>query len=608
MTLSKLAFFICALALGYTSFSFYPKWKKPFMEATLSYDVCGYYYYLPTVFIYKDLKKVAFHKEIVAQYKPQGEGGFYSALPHEPSGNLVMKYSAGMALMYAPAFFVAHWVAAPLGYAADGFSLPYQLALSVWSLLWAYLGLWYLRKILLKLDFTEGVTATVLLTIALITNYLEYAGISNAMPHSYIFTLYTLLLWWTIRFYETPSVKLALGIGTSMGLAILARPTEAPIALLPVLWGITSWKGVGERVDFIKRHFPKFLIAAVVVLALGAIQLGYYKNLTGQFLYKSYGKEDWMEWKTPHILDGLFSSRRGWLVYSPIMLFAVMGFWQLWRQKRGAFWAIFPYFLIFTYVSFAHNIWWYGGSLGQRQMIQIYPFLALPMAAFLTVVSRTRLRQILFGIAAVVCFYLNIWLVAQAHTPNGLWRDETTQAYLRATIGRWKVPIETEKLLDNKYDYQGERTNEQVIFQTDFEKDSSQNIDNQNIIAGKQSVFVDVAHDRVVLAEIPPLSISGIKTRKWLRAEAMFRLTIREWTSWQMPLFLMSFYKGTDLVKSHEVRPTRLMMVDGEQRRVNVDAKVPKQDFDRVVIELWNPGSSRRILVDDLVVLSFDEN
>ena len=100
MTPSKIAYFFCIAVLTYANLFFYPKWQKSGGEATLSYDVCGYYYYLPAIFIYNDVKKVTFHEAIDAKYQPQG-GGFYSALP-STNGNLVMKYTSGMAVMHEP--------------------------------------------------------------------------------------------------------------------------------------------------------------------------------------------------------------------------------------------------------------------------------------------------------------------------------------------------------------------------------------------------------------------------------------------------------------------------------------------------------------------------
>ena len=603
MTPSKIAYFVCIAVLTYANLFFYPKWQKQGGEAALSYDVCGYYYYLPAIFIYKDVKKVAFHEVIDAKYQPQG-GGFYSALP-STNGNLVMKYTSGMAIMYAPAFFVAHALAAPLGFAADGFSAPYQFAISFWSLLWSFVGLWYLRRLLLKVlpnaPNTEGVVAAVLLLYVLTTNYLEYAAISSAMTHTYIFTLYTLMLWQTIKFYERPKMRTAASIGVCIGLAALARPTELIVVMIPTLWGVFDKKSLESRFLFIKNHFSKFLLTAVIIGVLGSIQLLYWKWSSGHFLYNSYGKEDWMEWGHPHILDGLFSSRRGWLVYTPIMLFSLVGFYQLYQKRRDLFWANFLFIGLFIYVSFAHNIWWYGGSLGQRQMIQVMPMLALPFAYFIKSVFDKKIRQYLFGAAVAVCFYFNLWWVYQAHQ-GGLWRDETTQAYLRRIIGRWDVPLEAQKLLDNKYDLPfllTDVTDLDTVFLHHFEADFLKNTD---IIDGKRWFYLDAIHQLSPDYQIPPLSI---KSKKWLRAQATFRTTIKEGNFWTMTQFIIEFKKGNDVVRTNMVRPQRLIG-DNETRTVWLDAKVPNVDFDTVTIRFWNAGGDKKMLLNDLVVQTFN--
>ena len=57
---SFLSLCLTTLIILSTAFLFYPKWKKSNTEATLSWDVSGYYLYLPAIFIYKDIKKVSF--------------------------------------------------------------------------------------------------------------------------------------------------------------------------------------------------------------------------------------------------------------------------------------------------------------------------------------------------------------------------------------------------------------------------------------------------------------------------------------------------------------------------------------------------------------------
>jgi hypothetical protein len=610
--ISKYTYWLCVAALFYAAFSFYPKWDKTGTESILSWDVCGYYYYLPATFIYKDLKKVAFHSDLDKKYAYQG-GTYYSSRVNVPTGNEVMKYTSGMAVMYAPAFFVAHALAKPLGFEADGFSIPYQLAISFWSVLVAALGLWYLRKVLLKLDFSEKITAFTLFLTVFATNYLDYGSITGTMAHNYIFTLYALLLWFTMKFYETPSVtqsvmaqnaliKSSLGIGFCIGLAALARPTELPIAMLPVFWGIGSMKGISERLAFFKSNWAKIGLAVFSCGAIGFIQLAYWKWTTGHFLYKSYGPEDWMDWAKPHILDGLFSSRKGWLVYTPVMLFAVLGFIPLYKKRRELFWAIGLFTLVFIYISFAHNIWWYGGSLGQRQMVQIYPILALPFAAFLSWISPNKIGQVFLGLASAVCVYLNVWLVYQAHGGKDFELEETTQAFLRATYGRWNVPIETRKLLDNKYDYQGEKRDIEVVYKNGFETDTAQSINNQYVITGKKSLLVNDVRPFSPSYEIP-LSNKG---KKWLRATATFRSGSKEWTIWRMMQFMLVFKRNGKDVKGHFIRPHRLMS-DNETKKIWLDVKIQNIDFDKLVVGFWNVDSPTAMLIDDLEVEVFNE-
>jgi hypothetical protein len=230
------------------------------MEATISWDVSGYYFYLPALFIYKDLTKVEFRDSVVQKY--QMSGGAYQAYDHE-SGNRVMKYSAGMALQYLPFFAIAHSVATFSGYPADGFSLPYQMAISFGSLLMAFLGLFYLRKSLLRY-FSDTTTALTLVLIVAATNYLNYSAIDNAMTHNWLFTLYALLIWQSIRFYERPTSWRACCIGATVGLMALTRPTEIIAVLIPLLWGLEGSKPLPDRLQFFlgNRRGLKFLLFA----------------------------------------------------------------------------------------------------------------------------------------------------------------------------------------------------------------------------------------------------------------------------------------------------------------------------------------------------------
>ena len=291
---SLLSLLICWALLFSALFFYFPKWKNNFTEATISWDVSGYYYYLPAAFIYKDLKHLAFKDQIQQQYRPSGD--FQQAFIHT-NGNYVFKYSCGQALLYTPFFFIAHAYASMSDqFPADGFSLPYQFMISFGSLLVAFLGLWVLRKVLLKF-FSDQTTALTLILLVFGTNYLEYASITGAMNHNYLFTLYCFLLALTIGFYEKPSALKAAGIGLVVGFAALVRPTELISALIPILWGLKTpiWASLGEKLVFFKKNAfnaSTFCALFIVKLCFGIcfylVYTAYYKDQQTSDMHKYY--------------------------------------------------------------------------------------------------------------------------------------------------------------------------------------------------------------------------------------------------------------------------------------------------------------------------------
>ncbi|MCO6493745.1 MAG: glycosyltransferase family 39 protein, partial [Phaeodactylibacter sp.] len=194
-------------------------------------------------------------------------------------------------------------------------------AISLGSVLVAIIGLWFMRRVLLRY-FTDRVVAATLLILVLATNYLDYSAINGPMTHNYLFTLYALLIWLTIKFYERPAYSNALGIGLVLGLAALTRPTEIIAALIPILWGVGSRAQARERLAFFGTHWPKLALAAATV-AVGSIQLIYWKYVSGDWIVYSY-QDQGFSWLSPHIRNGLFSYRAGWLMYTPAMGFALL--------------------------------------------------------------------------------------------------------------------------------------------------------------------------------------------------------------------------------------------------------------------------------------------
>lgn len=584
---SLIAYFLCCGVILGTGLLYYPKWKEDRTEATLSWDVSGYYFYLPAAFIYKDLKQLEFKDEVLAKYHPTPE--FLQARQWR-NGNYVMKYSAGMALQYLPFFASAHAWANLTHHPPDGFSRPYQFAIFIGGLLVALIGLWLLR-VLMRKYFDDLTAAVVLMTVVFATNYLDYAAINGAMSHNYLFTWYCALLLLTARYWKAPSGKTAMVIGAIIGVMVLTRPSEMLAIAIPILWGIDSKSAWRKRkAQIIQNH--KHLWKAIAVMGVvGGIQIAYWMYVTGQPIVYSY--EHGFKFFKPRIADGLFNFRIGWLTYSPILVLALGGFYVLYRKHRKVFYAASIFMLLFLWITLSWNEWTYGGSLGHRAMIQSYPVLAFGLAAIVSEILKRRIWQLMFALVLVMCTLYNGWLTHHAHEGGLFQGGQMTKKYFLAVLGRNRVSPETQLLLDYDEMYRGVRRDVRILGSDGFDLVQSAcgpwtgELGQQCISAGQKRTLLEIQTD-----ELPP---------GYLRASATFTADQKEWNIYQMPLFsIQGLDDRGNIVKQNSIRIFRVLN-DRESKRLFVDLYIPQQKAFRKIRILCDNGYSQvSFKVDDV--------
>ena len=399
----------------------------------LTWDVFGYYLYLPATFIQDDpaLKDHAWLDEVMAKHDPSST--LYQ-LVDGPDGARVIKYSSGMAVAYAPWFFLAHVFAEPLGYDADGFSPPYQYAITYGMLLWVLLGLFLFHRMLLHF-FSDGWTAVLIVLIVLGTNYLHLAALDGTLlTHPFLFTLYAGLLLATIRWHERPTWKSALAIGACAGWITLVRPSEGVCVLIPLLWmGPEGFKAKWRNVLTQWKHMLAMVMAFVV---LASPQLLYWKVVTGQWLFYSYiNPGEGFDFASPHLSDYLFSFRKGLFVYTPLALLMVLGLAVLWRRARQLFWPITIFLIVDLYIVASWTNWWYaGGSFSARSMVPAFVLLALPLGYALS----GAWKKVLFPVS-VLLTVLNLFQTWQWN--HGIIsKERMTGTYYAAIFGRSSIP------------------------------------------------------------------------------------------------------------------------------------------------------------------------
>lgn len=458
-----------------TARSLTPIWLHHDWLAPISWDVFGYYLYLPATFIHHDtgLNDFAWLQQVLDTYKPTI--GFYQAYLG-PAGDYVMKYPMGLAILYSPFFFIAHISAHLLGYAPDGFSLPYQVCMAFGPLVYTGIGLWFFRKVLLNF-FSDGITTLVILITVLGTNYLELTAFNGIMPHNTLFMLFALTVWLTIRWHERQKWSTAIFLGLLIGIAMLVRPTSGLIVLVPLFWGVWNIRSLHEKMILIRDHGLQVLALVLAMILVGSFQLIYWKIHAGSWIYYSYEKGESLRWIAPYIRLVLFSYKKGWLLYTPVMIFAIIGFIPLFRKYREIFVAAFLFFALHLIVVASWPTWWYGGSFSQRPMMEAYVVLAFPLGAMIGVLlnSKRRSRAIMFTLILLLVA-LNLFQTWQ-YTHYIISPSQMTKGYYWAVFGKTNVTTKETRLLEPSGDPserewlpQSDRFTTRVLAQFDFEQ------------------------------------------------------------------------------------------------------------------------------------------
>ncbi len=590
----------------------HPSWFEQNCLAILSWDVFGYYFYIPAWFIHHDvgIKDFGWVKQILDTYHPTI--GFYQAYAG-PAGDWVMKYPMGMSILYFPFFAIGHVAAHIFHYPANGFTLPYQVSVALGGVVYTVIGLWFLRKILLRY-FTGKVVALTMAILVLGTNFLELTAIDGAMPHNYLFTLFSLIVWLTIRWHEDPRWKFAVPLGLLCGLVVLVRPTSGVIALVPLTWGLWNGPSLREKFSLILKNYLQVISMAVIMFGMVFLQMIYWKIHAGSFFYFSYGKDDSLKWIAPYLKEVLFSYRKGWLLYTPVMFFALAGFVPLFRRYRSLFPTVFLFFLVNLVVVSSWPAWWYAGSFSQRALMESYLLLAFPLAALCACILPVKGFPRWAILAAVsILVALNLFQTWQ-YVHNIIDPSRMTKAYYWRVFGKtyattqdhlYLMPtdrVEEHDTMPASVSYAGK-----LLAGYDFEHPDQKNLalycrDTAN--TGHYSMRLNKANEFSPGINIPYNQLSK-HDFAWIRACGYLYFTCKP-EELQCALVITCSQQG-------EAYKYRMTPLDRENlkpyiwNRVCMDYMIPSLDHrsEPVKAYFWYHGD-RQVLVDDIEVRLFE--
>jgi len=393
-------FLVFTVCFSFWFYDFWTPYNSSKKESQFHYDIFNYYSYLPAYFCNNG--SFEFEGFIPSNYNAIG-----------PKQTHIPKTTYGMAFLYSPFFALGYKIAYNSQTPLNGFTEEFVYTLHAGSIFYILLGLFFLRKFLLSY-FSETVVAITLFATLFGTMLFIYTYSFSEMTHGYLFCLFSLFLLLCDRWHKVQKWSTTILLAFTIGFISLIRPTEILFFLIFIFWNVRSWKEVKVKFRFLADRYLHLLVILLIGILIWIPQFLFWKQHTGMYFYFSYPGEKFF-WNDPQIFNILFSYRKGWITYTPLIVLAFIGIFFIKKD--------FPlaksFFLIFTLlIVYILSCWWdwfFGGCFGSRGFCQHIAYLSIPLAFLLEKVLNLTTKFKLNGLITLVtmvfifsCICLNI--------------------------------------------------------------------------------------------------------------------------------------------------------------------------------------------------------
>jgi hypothetical protein len=366
----------------------------PLVNPWVRGDGVGYYAYARSLVIDHNLQ---FEKDWRAanpsfQLARVDSNGNILADQYTRTGHLDNHFSVGPAMLWAPVLIVvdgAVRVADHFGahIRADGYSLPYLLAMALTTAGYGFLGLWLAFCIARK--YVGEVWAFIgTLGIWWASSLPVYMYLNPSWSHAQSAFTVALFLWYWERTRGIRSLGQWILLGLMAGLMADVYYPNVLVVLAPLIEtiaGLRSRAASGaERSDSLRRIASNWIAFGAMLIVAMLPTFITREIVYGSPLESGYPAISTWFWTSPVLLKILFSSDHGMLSWTPILAISILGIVLLWKRDRllsGSLCAIVLayYYLIASYVN------WDGiSSFGNRFFVSLTPVFVIGLATFLS--------------------------------------------------------------------------------------------------------------------------------------------------------------------------------------------------------------------------------
>jgi len=338
------------------------------------------------------------------------------------TGHLDNHFTVGPAILWTPLLLVTHasvLLARALGssVAADGFSTPYRISMALATVIYGFLSL--LLAFRLARQYVEERWA-LLATLAIwwASSLPVYMYFNPSWSHAHSAFAVALFLWYWHETRSSRALSQWLLLALIAGLMLNVYYPNTMVLVVLVVEAVPQYLSAfrsGSRggaseaprlADLLVRHL---FFGLVVLVCLLPTFITRYIVYGGAFESGYIPLRDWL-WRSPAFLAVLFASNHGLLVWTPILLFAIVGLILFrWREPRvGA--PFLAAFLAFYLFIVCYPDWAGISSYGNRFFVSLTVLFILGLSVFLerfARIFRSR-RAALATVSAVLALFI-LW-------------------------------------------------------------------------------------------------------------------------------------------------------------------------------------------------------
>lgn len=369
-------------------------------------DGIGYYVYLRSVIFDRDLdffNEFRYYQTSVSKLSGQTREIISPDKPKlTPKGYLFNDFPVGSAILWSPFYLLAHLI-----FRGDGYSAPYEISAGIGSMIYGFLGLIIIYKIL-RSFFSSSISFLSTAIIFLTTSSFYFFAFEPVRSHMLSLFLVSLFIYLWLKTLRRRSRRQWFVLGIIGGLMTMVRTQELTFVGLIILESVL--KLPSGKLDY----YIGLIIFAISALIAYSPQLIVQAIMWGDIFTSPYilsADKPKFLWLQPQLIKVLFSTNHGLFLWFPLTLVAFMGFLR-WKSKRLIWWPLLISFLSQYYLLASYESWWQSAGFGPRMFISSNPFFSLGLASLMDKM-RKKISPRLIAIILAIFIVWNFLLLGQ---------------------------------------------------------------------------------------------------------------------------------------------------------------------------------------------------